>query len=60
MSREAIATSVMPSRSALMPLPDPVPEIVTVMFGLAFMKPSAVSCIAGRTVVEPLTVTVSA
>lgn len=43
-----------------MPLPDPVPEIVTVTSLWAAMKASATCCIAGSTVVEPFTVTVPA
>ena len=55
-----MAMSVILSRSALMPLPEPEPEIVTVTSGLAAIKLSVTCCMAGRTVVEPFTVTVPA
>ena len=53
-----MATSVILSRSALMPLPEPVPEIVTTTPGFFCMKASETCCMTGRTVVEPLRLTV--
>ena len=55
MSRELMATSHCFSPRALMPLPEPPPEITSLMSGLAAMKDSAAFCMTGSTVVEPLT-----
>ena len=43
-----------------MPLPEPPPEITSLMSGLAAMKDSAAFCMTGSTVVEPLTTISSA
>ena len=60
MSRLDMATSVVLSIKALIPWPEPPPEIETLMSEFFFMKFSEIFCIAGNTVVEPFTTTVPA
>ena len=54
-SRDDMAICVVLSMRALMPLPDPPPEIAMFTLGFFFMYASAVACPTGSTVVEPLT-----
>jgi hypothetical protein len=59
-SREDMATCVVLSMRALMPFPDPPPEMEMFTSGFFFMYASAVACPIGSTVVEPLTTRFSA
>ena len=54
MSRELMATAHCFSMSALMPLPEPPPEMLSGTPGWEAMKASPAFCITGSTVVEPL------